>query len=132
MNNIGVGEAEGLVWLLAPPNSRETIPYVGREKLKWFKNGIMRLDGQFGSYRYVQFDRNGDDSTPIAGLMVSAAAPGSVYATSIYVVPTMRRRGLALMILKMAERDFEVLPTNHLSKDGAKLQKHWMKLKGKR
>lgn len=129
MNNIGVGEAEGLVWLLAPPNSRETIPYVGYEKRKWFKNDIMRLDGLYDSYRYILFDRNGD---PIAGLMVSAAAPGSVYATSIYVVPAMRRRGLALMLLKTAERDFEVLPTHHLSKDGAKLQKHWMKLKGKR
>ena len=99
-------------YLLLPPGQ---CPYVGPEKGRWRKDGVVRLDDPHGSVRYLWMVTG----APRAVLQVVKLSDGTARICNVFTVKDHRREGLARKLLRRAERDFGVVEhSDDLSEQG--------------
>jgi hypothetical protein len=114
---LGLREADQLEMQLAEPNSPLAQAFNGKEKLiKKYPNKIERYKGEYGSFRYILRD---DDGNIIAAAQGVLTPP---ILSNIFV--KHRRQGIGTKLLKQAQKDIKGLK---ISDDKTDLGKKFFK-----
>jgi GNAT superfamily N-acetyltransferase len=104
----------GLALILRP---KSRCPTTGHEIGRAVRHGVSRYSNAHGSVRYVLTIQG----TPVGGLQVVTKDGKSALVANLYVVPGMRRQGIASHLLAKARRDFATVTypgDESLSADG--------------
>lgn len=117
----GAANETAMMELLAPCSQSRSI---GNEKptnktsRNFEEDGIALFRSPFGSFRFVFIQ----DGQALGALQVMQSKPGHEVAANIFVLPEVRRKGIAQALLKAANETFPGLRySTDLTNDGAAL-----------